>query len=140
VPSYEFRLDSNEENGASKSLISLDRLQIFTSAIGSQTTSDVASLGTQRYDMDFGGDNWVKIDSELNAGSGRGDMRVFVPVSFFAGSSPDDFVYLYSYFGTNYASGDGFEEWDAVLVPSPGGALALGGVGVLTLVRRKRVS
>jgi hypothetical protein len=49
----EFLLDINQTN--SSPLLSLDQLKIFTSAIGSQTTTDVNSLGTLRYDLDAGG-------------------------------------------------------------------------------------
>jgi len=44
---YEFLLDINEPGG-SKSLITLDRLEFYTSIIPSQTTTDVSSLGSVR--------------------------------------------------------------------------------------------
>ncbi len=43
------------------------------------------------------------------------DLWVYVPVSFFAGLSPNTYFYLWSQFGFidggSYKSQDGFEEW-----------------------------
>jgi hypothetical protein len=98
--------------GGSKSLVSLTELQIYTSGTGSQTTSNVASLGTLRYDLDGNGDNTVVFDASLNHGSGSGDAYIYIP--FFAAQN-SDFVYLYAAFGD--AEGDvqaGFEEFALV--------------------------
>src|SRR6267378_1062918 len=50
---FKLLLDINEPNGA-KSTITLDSLQFYTSAIGSQTTTNVSSLGTLRYSFSPG--------------------------------------------------------------------------------------
>src|SRR5438132_6020333 len=50
---FKLLLDVNEPGG-SKSLISLDQLQFYTSKVGSQTTSNVGSLGTLRYTFSSG--------------------------------------------------------------------------------------
>ncbi|HSH38960.1 MAG TPA: hypothetical protein VK993_09255 [Chthoniobacterales bacterium] len=118
---FQILLDVNEPNG-SKSLITLDSLQLYTSAQGSQTTSNVSSLGTLRYDLDAGGDNSVIIDASRNSGSGSGDIYIYIPTANFAGTSPSDFVYLYAAFGQ--AEGDaqgGFEEFALVqnITPIP---------------------
>lgn len=105
---YQFLLDVNEPGG-NKSNISLDGLKIFTSPAGSQTTANVNSLGTLRYDMGAG--NWVLLDASRNGGSGSGDMYAFIPKSLFAGASPDDYMYLYSKLGANAEAQAGFEEW-----------------------------
>jgi hypothetical protein len=42
VAYYEFRLDVNESNGGTNSLISLDRVQIYTSGVGSMTAASDA--------------------------------------------------------------------------------------------------
>lgn len=118
----EFWLDINEPNGI-KSLLSLDELQIFlspTNGLGVQGVSEYDPTGNGGagtlagliaiYDLDAGGDNWVKLDYDLGSGSGSGDMVVFIPNSLFLGGS---YVYLYSRFGlqTCCRSADGFEEW-----------------------------
>ena len=137
----EFLLDINQTHA--NALLSLDKVQIYTSNTGSQTTNNVASLGTLRYDMDAGGDNWVKMNYELQAGSGVGDVRMLIPLSAFGATTANQFVYLYSFFGTNFASNDGFEEWAVQtpndLVPLPMAAWA-GGASLLGLaaLRRRR--
>jgi hypothetical protein len=138
-----FMLDVNENNGATTRYLSLDSLQIYTSPTPGQTTTNVASLGTLRYDMDAGGDNWIKIDSSLASGSGVGDMIVYVPATMFVGVPSTNYVYLYCSFGNEFSSDGGFEEWDnfgttqAVLVPSAG-PLALLSLGGLLVASRRR--
>jgi hypothetical protein len=100
------------EPGGGKSLISLDQLQLYTSGVGSQTTSNVSSLGTLRYT--FGSGDSVILDASRNHGSGSGDMYAYIPTSDFAGSKTNDFVYLYAHFGNTDASQGGFEEWALV--------------------------
>ena len=104
----EFLLDVNE--GGDK-LVSLDTLQFYLGSAGDFTTTTVSSLGTLVYDMDTvlvdDTDNWIKLKN--NSGSGAADMFAYIPNSVFTG--PNQFVYLYSFFGTNIGSDGGFEEW-----------------------------
>jgi hypothetical protein len=75
----------------------------------------------------------IKLDYSLNAGSGSGDMFLYVRDSSFTG--PTNNVILYSHFGTppgGSGTNDGIEEW-AVLrgsstnpVPAPPSVLMLG--------------
>src|SRR5262245_55106664 len=138
-----FLLDINESNGGANSLLSLDSVQIYTSPVASQTTTNVPSLGVLRWDMDAGGDSTVNLDYSLNHGSGSGDMLLYVPASVFAGAGANDSMYFYSSFGNPFASDAGFEEWanfgtdPVTLVPGPG-ALALAGLGGVLVLRRKR--
>ena len=75
---FQTLLDVNEPGG-SKSLISLDQLQFYTSKVGSQTTSNVGSLGTLRYTFSSG--DSVILDASRNHGSGSGDMYAYIPTS-----------------------------------------------------------
>jgi hypothetical protein len=66
---------------------------------------------------------------------------MYIPLSNFAGATDNQFVYLYSQFGTNFASNDGFEEWAVQsatqIVPLPLGSIA-GGLGLLTVAAIRR--
>ena len=157
---YEFHLDVNEAGGnppASNQFISLDELRISTGQTESPSSepNPYATIGTLRYTMDgtvAGGgtpppDNGVLLDFQLEAGSGKADMTLLVPISFFAGAAQSDFVYLYSRFGllgtgtptcggggactlgaagagSDFGTSDGFEEWSfragpGFVIPEP---------------------
>ena len=120
----QFMLDINQTGTAP--LISLDSLQVFLSG-SAEGTNYATGLGTKIYDLDVASDNWIKLNYNLNTGSGSGDMFAYIPNSLFTGGQ---YVYLYSQFGLHYANNDGFEEW-AVLkgttqVPEPMSLLLLG--------------
>ena len=101
------------------------------------------TLGALRWKLSLTLDNpnVVTLDYNLNSGSGQGDMQMYVPLANFAGVAATDFLYLYSYFGhympTDFQTGDGFEEWTVLKVPTPG-SVAVFGVGVLLAARRRR--
>ena len=137
----QFILDINEPNGGGGSLLSLDMVHIYTSTIGSQTGLE-STLGTLNWSTGAAlNDNTVTLDYNLNAGSGQGDMHMYVPLANFSGVAGSDFVYLYSYFGrymtTDYATGAGFEEWAVRTVPTPA-SLGVLGLGALVASRRRR--
>jgi hypothetical protein len=136
----EFMLDINQQ--AAEPLLSLDQVQIYASETGGQTTSNVSSLGALVFDIDAGGDNWVKLDYNLGTGSGQGDMRLLVPVSAFGTATAGTFIYLYSVFGENHANNDGYEEWavfDSSVVPLPPAVfVGLSGLFMAGIVRRLR--
>jgi len=121
----EFLLDLNQTGGGG-SLLSLNRLEIYTSASGGLTAypfdDGTGPTATRVYDLDAGtagidtaspstDGNWVLMDADLSSGSGKGDIRVFVPQANFAGFGPSTFVTLFSRFGDTAESNDGFEEW-----------------------------
>ncbi len=129
----EFLLDinQNKDSGANGNLLSLDKLQIY---LGATPDLTYPSLGTKIYDLDVGpdGDSWIKLDYELGKGTATGDMSALIPDSLFTGSN--QYVYLYSAFGSELRSNDGFEDWglrvgSTPVIPAPG-ALLLGGIGV----------
>lgn len=141
----EFLLDINEANTTTKSTLSLDAIQIFQANAGNLhgTLAQLQTSWTPIYDLDAGGDNWIKLDSSLNPGSGRGDMLAYIPDALFK-AEYGPYVYLYSLFGKNIAADSGFEEWsvrvvknDTIVTPPPAvpapGAMILAVMG-MTLV------
>ena len=127
----EFRFDANEVGGVGR-LLSLDKLEIWQEESGSLTNFTSAGsaaagvhyasgpgfAGTHTdylaYNLDQGGDHWIAIDSGLSSGSGKGDMRVFIPDSYFINDAAHRYVTLFSQFGAqggNYGASSGYEEW-----------------------------
>lgn len=110
---FGFMVDVNEPNGNGRSTISLNGLQIFTSSTLQHSTSVDSngffngSLGNLRYDLGVG--NIVLYDDQ-HSGSGTADISIYIPVSFFAGTNPNDYVYMYQRWGNSDASEGGFEE------------------------------
>jgi hypothetical protein len=183
---FAFELDANEpgfnsnskDGTAGRSLISIDNVRIYTS--GSDTTGSVKSdesklndLGTLRWAMNdplgsdpYNVDEWIKLDSTINAtnkngGSGISDLVLYVPVTAFAGTNANDYVWFYNlngvrfeadgeyvYEGTNINLGAeaGYEEWRAFagpqVVPDGGSTLvlmglALAGIGAVAGSRKR---
>jgi len=120
VAYYEFLLDINQNS--SEPLLSLDQVKICTSTQGGLTTANACPTAPLVYNLDAATDNNVKLNYNLNSGSGSGDLFMYVPVSLFGATTPNTFVYLYSAFGSTmyldsgnppslYGNNDGFEEW-----------------------------
>ncbi len=136
---YEFVLDINQRNSAP--LLSLDMIQVFQRATAlSGAAGPVTDLGTPIWELDGPADNWIKLNAELESGSGKGDMFFYLPKSIL---NPDlSYVYLYSRFGDqggDYINNGGYEEWAVrkggePVVPLPGavvlGLLGLGAAGM----------
>ena len=162
---YEFLLDINQEGN--DPLLALSQVRICTALTGGQTQTD-GCPGTLKYVMDTAPtDDYVKLDYNLNSGSGSGDLFMYIPVATL-GTNLESFVYLYSQFGTpefidspddkhTYGNNDGFEEWavrrcenitlvcsgqNLPQVPEPASVilLGLGLVGVSAAVRKRRAA
>jgi len=160
---YEFHLDINEAGGGDEFLL-LDDLEIWYSSVQNSTTYPVDG-GTRVYDLSALNVS-ILMDYSLEAGSGKADMTVLIPISLLAGASSTQWIYLYSSFGhltscpalgdnstedakctagVDYHSSDGFEEWNfnatqgGTFVPDGGSTLGLLGLGMMTLgyVRRR---
>jgi len=110
---YEFQCDVNQSNRAAPAFyISLDKLEIYGTDNAlmhlypfNDATGPSADLVWQ---MKL--DDWVRVNSLPNAGSGRRDFRVLIPYDLL-----DNYTYvvLYSQFGANggYVNNGGYEEW-----------------------------
>ncbi len=132
----EFMLDINQDG---QRILSVDEIRIALWDTGN--LSGYSSIfASPIWDLDTGGDNWIKLDDLLNTGSGHGDMLALIPDSLFTGLE-SQYVYLYSKFGVNSAADNGFEEWaygtEGPLIPEPA-TIALLGLGTLVVLRRKR--
>ena len=110
---FGFAIDVNEPNGGGKDDISLLSLRLYTSSTMQNSTSTDrngvfnGSLGTLRYDL---GNNEVYY-VDRHRGSGESDINVYIPVSAFAGTQANDFVYMYQRWGgADSMSEGGFEE------------------------------
>ncbi|MCA9949104.1 MAG: hypothetical protein KDE48_05625 [Anaerolineales bacterium] len=140
-----FELDINETNSAP--LITLDTVEIYEAADGNicgypfdgsatipPCPAGTINTATMIYDMDAGENNFVVLDYDNNAGSGKRDLRLWVPDALFSQDpncdyqSPDanlctTYIVLYNEFGldfdanaaspldTAHNTDDGFEEW-----------------------------
>ena len=124
---YLINLDINENVNSE---VSLEELQIFTSS-ASATLADYhfdegaalafASNGgdpatdfTLRFDLDSGGDNELLLRDD-GAGQGKLDYTFYLPVSLFAGASPNDYLTLFSQFGPTPPDDAGFAEWNTLV-------------------------
>ena len=153
---FGFSVDVNEPNSPNQSTISLERLQIFTSATLQNNTSTNSSgqfsgsLGALRYDLDLGANNSV-LYNDRNSGSGSGDIDIYVPVSYFAGTGANDYVYMYQLWGNaDGMTSGGFEETRLIrgavipelnaLFPILGLMVAVGSTHVLRRRKQAQVS
>jgi len=148
----EFSLDINQVG--SDPLLTLNRIIITTwsapNLSGATAVDGTAYAGTAAnlfpvadapvYDSGLG--NTIELNYNLNAGSGKGDMFLYVPSSLFSGQ----YVYLYSEFGFGpNDTNDGFEEWAVrtagPVVPEPSTLLILCGfIGAGAIVQRRRAN
>jgi len=166
---YEFLLDINEPNGGTKELLALNNVQICISNTGSlpAPTPNGGCAGTLKYTMgtrvtspsNYTGDS-VQLNFDLNAGSGKGDLYMYIPVSTL-GVNAFSYVYLFTQFGAVKTGNDsgyeddggGYEEWavrkcgtfnaaclnQQLQTPEPGSMILLGTglLGLAMAVRRR---
>jgi hypothetical protein len=96
-------------------LLSLDELRLFAASTPNLTGYDAASgrlAGRSAlYDLDAGGDSWVRLNGNLTLLSGSQAMFLLVPDANFAGTPAGSYVYLYSKFGVNNAANGLAEAW-----------------------------
>lgn len=137
---YEFLLDINQNQGQDHEILSLNELEIYTKTgplASADEYSDLAAA-TKVWDMDALADETITLDYSLNAGSGSGDMKAYIPVSAIGNDGTKN-LYLYSKFGDPHQSNDGFEEWAVIKaptttsVPDGGSTLALMGSGIAAI-------
>lgn len=159
---YEFTLDINEP-GNDNSLLSLDGVRLYSTAIGGQSAASTDNKGnlvagngnnqlkgTLLWDMDTTtSDNSVMLDAARNPpGSGVADMVMRVPVAYIdlRKKAGEDKLILWSRFGVLAAANPifsdaeadaGFEEWAYRAVPSNtpgGGSVPVPGTAALTVL------
>ena len=92
--------------------VSLDELKLYVSNTAKLTGYKAAS-GTLAglapvYNLDAGGDNWVKLNARLSGGNRRADALVYVPDALLSGGK---YLYLYSQFGAHSSAQCGQVDW-----------------------------
>lgn len=146
VDYFTFLLDINQ-TGANP-LLSLEILKFYSrsTSITDGSKDTLADLATAMLEYDLGA-NTLKLNYNLNPGSGSGDLWVYIPVSLFTGVPDSSFLYLHSGFGPGYPDNDGFQEWANVgstrppSVPDNGTTailLGTGLIGLAVLAQRRR--
>ena len=152
---FAFLLDINQKS--SDPLLNLNELQVYLADAPDLHSGFVSETGfaghsSLVYSLDQGsdGDSGLKMDYNLNSGSGSGDVWAFIKKSAFNGKPANQtFVYLYSKFGDPNGNNDGYEEWAAVVgpntpsgVPLPaslwGGMALLGAIGAAKIRSRRQ--
>lgn len=112
----QFILDVNEPTWLPR--ISLEELRFFVADTGDlsgyRTWSNTLAGRRAVWSLDGPCNVSVKLNANLNTGTGKGDMEILVPDSVFGGAT---YVYLYSRFGPLYWTNGGAEEWG--VRPSP---------------------
>jgi hypothetical protein len=137
----QLRLDSNQM--AVNSLLSQDGLQVF----GSNAAAPNGYLNRRGlvYEIDTAGgsdNNLVKMDDNLEHGSGSGDIWLSQPDALLV---PFQDRYPHSPFGTYLAKNDRSEEWFRISaidssIPEPGGgAMLIAGLLGMCAVARRRI-
>ena len=121
---YQINLDMSESS-EDLSEVSLEELQIYTSprtatladyqlgALSDASDKPDAFGGVfiKKFDLDSGGVDRELTLKDVSSGQGGSDYEFYIPVAAFAGSSPDDYITLYSQFGPDPADNAGFTEW-----------------------------
>ena len=122
---YEFVLDANENTPE----ISLEQLKIHVDS-SSTLSGYPGSFPSPVYDLDSGGDNWVKLDASVaGSGSGRLDMAALIPTSLIGsvalGIAVDDTVHFLVRYGRARRRGTTPEEAALLCARRAGRAIAI---------------
>jgi hypothetical protein len=124
---YVFTLDINESAGGVDPFLTLDQVRIYSTdasaggALADEGAVQAASGSTLHYSLDATQDQTIYMNySVSNTGSGESDVDFYIPTSFFAGATSDDFLYMVVNAGMagstdGLDSSDGFEEVYAFL-------------------------
>jgi len=129
----EFRADLNQVASSEGPRITLDELEIYVTHNPSLTSYPFGTEAVKVWELDAGGqDNVIKMNADLSAGSGKGDIQLYIPNNLFDvsgytncgydpnGTSCTTYVVLYTKFGgepwggITYEASDGFEEWGVI--------------------------
>jgi hypothetical protein len=123
----QFLLEVNEP--AWSPFVSLDQLQIFVAGQGNlahyNAFSTTLAGRSAVFDLDsaaVGGNHSVVINARPGHGHGPDEIFFYVADSVFSGVAPNQYVYLYSQFGSIFRANGGFEEWAVIKGGGTGGS------------------
>ncbi len=148
APYREFKLDINQAGG-NNSILSLDIVKLYETNdpnIHDYPTAWPTPITILNWAA--AGDDYISLDARLGPGLGGSDMSMYVPETMFTRNPDGTHVYqyitLYSKFGIQYASNDGYEDWGIIVgaepTPEPSGLIALvsGATGLAGLALKRR--
>jgi len=114
----QFMVDVNETTKNPQ--VTLEEMRIYVAEAGNLTgynaKNRTLSGNGPIWDMDGAGNVSVKLNAQLNAGTGMGDAFVYIPSAFFGTST---YVYVYSKFGGKIKSDNGAESIGVMPPPPP---------------------
>ena len=164
---YVFVMDMNEGGNVSNGLLSLDQFRVWIKPAGAGGAdlfpsanpannggSDLGTaLGIPAYSMSqIGSENFIMLDSSIQAGSGNSDINIFIPRILLdaqmSASPATDYVYVQAEMGgyvgdTSFSTNSGHESFSAPVgiiftpVPEPSSLLMIASALVLACRRRR---
>jgi len=112
----EFTMDANQEGGTYAKYLTLEQMKVYqtnNNTLHNYPTGWPAPI----WDLDGGEDRFVTYNGQYSAGSGKLDVKIFIPDSLFAAAEQYVIVYMQWGYDPYYCDNDGFEELGYIIYP-----------------------